>query len=211
MDTLTSADVASQQWTKLLETCFKRRIRPEHVRSALQELSSQQQLVGLKIANIILSSGSSSTNGIDPLLPAYLEQLLQQRLMDTADLLIVSLNRSQYVSRKTTTEGVGPSIQNNFSLQETVLALVARLYAAGERPKTTHEPRRAVRALAEWLLACNYYATELQIQGNGLYTPEPALTAVFESLGLLAITVLSNDSVKHILSQAGAKGMPHSV
>lgn len=204
---LESTQGATRKWRMLFATCFKRRIRADRTTEALRQLWDSEPIPRVHIVSIILTSGADSAIGVDPLIAAYLEQVLRVTSVDICDVLMALLSQSQYALKKpnslSTTEN---QPTDNSVLQESVFALLIRLFTSAEPSKPAHVSRRITRALAEWLTACNYHETVLQVQSEGLRAPEASVLAAFETLGTLTITVFSNGYMREDLPRAWSKG-----
>lgn len=192
MDPSTSGNQPVQQWSCLFEKCFNNRIRAGQITSALGELWDAKPIPGTQLVTIIFKSGAVSETSIDPLIPDYLTQLLRTTSVDICDILIALLAHSKYALRKSP----GSNAPLNDAFFENVLSFLLRLVAASERPKTMREARRTLRALGECLTACHSHETLLQMQSDGLRAPEPRVVTIFETLGTLAIALLSQPIVK---------------
>ena len=195
-------DDAAQKWATVITKCFRERILPERVKQAFKELWSTEPIEGVQLIARILMSGVQVTM-IDPLIPLYLEMVLEITSVDICSVLIALLAHSKYPIRNATEK---ITLLNDFAI-ENILGLLVRHVTTGERPKTAKEARRALEALAEWLAACNAHETVLQMQNEGIRTPEPGVVTLFEMLGTLAISLLSNQVVKEGLRNHLPKGL----
>lgn len=207
MHGMQSTDKATRQWRILFTTCFRRRIRADQVSDAFRELSKSEPIPGVRIASIIFTSGAHSSTGVDPLIAAYLEQVLHVTNVDICDVLMALLSQSQYALKKSGNHEATEDLPTDSSmLQESVFTLLVRLFTGSEQPKTAKESRRITRALVEWVAACNCRETVLQVQSAGLRAPEARVIAAFEALGTLIYAVFSHGSVRDDLLKAWSKG-----
>ncbi|GAB7356308.1 hypothetical protein MBLNU459_g7105t1 [Dothideomycetes sp. NU459] len=133
---------------------------------------------------------------------------MQITSMDMCDVLMALLSQSQYALKKSidqiTTNG---HALDNSVLQESVFDLLVRVFTAPKQSKAAQESRRVARALAEWLTACNYHETVLQVQSEGLRAPETGAIAAFEALGTLVIAVFSDAQFRDDIPRAWSKDL----
>lgn len=209
MIALAHNDTALKQWKSLVTTCFRRRIRADQLSEAFHEQWSRQQIPGASLVTLILESGSRSTSGIDPLIPAYLDEVLKVTSVDICDILVSLLARSRFALKNATDQASQVSSHDELLIQESVFAMLLRLVVGGDRPKTVQESRRAVRALMEWFTAFNYHEAMLQVQSDGLRTLEPGVVSSFETLGAIATSLFTNDITRNDISKSASKGCSH--
>lgn len=198
----------SSRWTTLFRHCYQRRYRPDLLDGAFRELAQEERIEGVNLAKIILLSAVQIPDGVDPLLPQYLECMLNLALVDTCDVLVALLLLSQYrLKPRNHVDFHNDWINVSAVTQESVLALLAGSFADGTKVKSFQASRRSCRALVYWLKACNTYDTMSQIHTEGgLQAPEPGLVLVFQALGTFAVMLLSNASVKTHLSSRWVEG-----
>lgn len=203
MGAAAQTETASKQWTVLITTAFRRRIRPDQLTEALHEQWCKARIPGTTLVSHILDSGARLSSGVDPLIPAYLDEVIKVTSIDVSDVLIALLSHSRYSSGS---QVVLKSPGYDLLLLESVLALLLRLLISGERPRTAQESRRAVRALAEWLTACNYHETMLQVQAEGLRAPDSSVISALETLGTLAYTLFTNKTTRQDILKSWSRG-----
>lgn len=194
-----------QQWKSLITTCFRQRIRPSQLTDAFTELWGSTKVPGTNLVSLVLTSGARPSNGVDPLIPAYLDELMKITSVDICDVMIALLSHSRY-GIKTSSDQVAFKSSHDLLLQESVFALLLRLLVNNERPITAQASRRALRALAEWMLACNYHDTMLQVHADGLQAPEPSAISALETIGTFAISLFTNEVTKKDLLQSWPQG-----
>ncbi|KAH0337691.1 mediator complex, subunit Med5, partial [Aureobasidium melanogenum] len=200
-----SATHAAEQWSTLFRTCFVHRIPASQLNKPFSELWSTQPIPGSQLASIIFTSGAS---GIDPLITEYLEQILRATTIDTCDILVALLAHTRYALKKNASTRT--SLSNAFF--EHILALLVRLVAAGERPKTAREARNVVRALGECLTACRAHEMVLLMQNvDVMQSPDPQVVTCFETLATLAIAVLNHPMVKADISDGWPQTMKDKI
>lgn len=202
----TATQDSLDQWTLLITAAFRQRIRADQLTEALQEQWSKASIPGTVLVSLILTSGAPISSGVDPLIPAYVDEILKVTTVDICDVLIALLSHSRYAIPKAGETVAPKSLQHDLLLQESVFALLLRLLINGERPRAAQESRRAVRALAEWLTACNDHESMLQVQAEGLRAPEPSVISAWETLGTFAISLLTNDTTRNILKSSWPQG-----
>lgn len=185
-----------EQWTTVIKTCFQKRYKSDQVVDAFQQLWKTHSISGQKLAEIILVSGAQPLVSFDPMVPAYIGQLLQLKLIDTGDILGALFSQSIYATDKTIDSNDDGKYLASTSMIEIILTLVANLYISGERPTTANESVSVFRSLDVWLKGCNTYETVMQIQAEGLHSPDAGLVQVFEAVGTFIVIFLSIPAVK---------------
>lgn len=196
----------TSQWSTLMTACFRQRIRADQLTEAFKEQWGKARIPGTVLVLLVLTSSARVASGVDPLIPAYVNEILKVTSVDICDVLIALLSHSQYAIKDPSAH-VGPKHTSPDSLlQETVFALLLRLLVNGERPRTVQESRRAVRAIAEWMTACNYHETMLQVQSEGLRTPETSVTSALETLGTFATSLLTTEMARTDIQKSWSQG-----
>jgi len=198
---------AVEQWTALITTAFKRRIRADQLTDALREQWSKTCIPGTVLVSLILTSGAPMSGGVDPLIPAYVNEVLAVTDVDVCDVLISLLSHSRYAIRKTNDKDGPKPLEHDLLLLESIFSLLLRLLVSEERPRTPKESRRAVRALAEWVAACNYHETILQVHAEGLQAPEPSVISALETVGTFAVSLLTNRVTRRDFLKSWSKGL----
>lgn len=196
---------ATKQWTSLITTSLRRRIRADQLSDALQELSASAPIPGATLVSLILTSGARVSNGVDPLIPAYLDEVLKTTGVDVCDVLVALLAHSRYAVQGLADHDESTSL-HDLLLQESIFTLLSRLVLSGKRPRTAQESRRAVRALAEWITSCNYHETMLQVQAEGLRTPGPAIITALETLGTFTVALFTNGITRKDMTETRSPG-----
>lgn len=205
-DAKSTTEKGTESWSRLVDDSFRRRLRPEQLAASIKDLWSSTRVPGAIIVSLFLKSGARIINGLDPLIPVYLEVLLASTSIDICDVLIALLAQTRYASKESADHQESTS-QYDLVLQENILALLSRQVLSGARPKVAQEARRAIRALAEWTAACNYRETMLQVQAEGLRQPEPATISALEALATFAATLLSTQISRNDLLGKHSKGL----
>lgn len=207
MDGPEQTQSATRQWTSLIAVCFRRRIRADQLTDAFTEQWSKAPVAGTTLASLIITSGARLSSGVDPLVPAYLNELLKVTSVDISDVMVALLSHSRYAMKVSPSDRFTFNSPYDLLLQESVFALLLRLFVNKERPKTAQESRRALRALAEWMIACNYHETMLQVQAEGLQTPDSSAITAMETVGAFAVSLLTNELTKKDLTNSWSQGL----
>ncbi|KAL1304591.1 hypothetical protein AAFC00_003560 [Neodothiora populina] len=189
---------AKKQWTSLITVAFRRRIRADQLTDAFAELWHKAHLPGAVIVSLILTSGARLSSGVDPLVPAYLDEVLKVTGVEICDVLIALLAQTRYASNNSVDQN-DPSAYD-LLLIESVFALLLRLTVNGKQPRTAQESRRGARALAEWLTACNYHETLLQVQSEGLRAPDLSVVSALEIIATFAMSLFANQIARNDMS-----------
>jgi len=193
-------DGGIESWSRAIKRCFTKRITPDLVVSAFETQYRQARISGYDLTTLIFKSAARPTTAIDPLVPRYINQLLQLLLINSKDVLEVTLETSRYADHSTSHNDSSPNIVLPPVVQETILNLLSNLYTTGDRPKSFKETQLAFPALLEWLSACVAFESVLQISSEGLQAPDTSTISVFEHVGYLAVVFLSSEKVKKFLA-----------
>ena len=201
-----TVQTAIKQWTALITAAFRRRIRPDQLTEAFTEQWTKSRIPGVALVSIVLTSGAPISSGVDPLVPAYVDELLKVTSLDLCDVMVALLANSRYAVKNAGGGGDSSPIVHDLLLLESIFALLSRSLVHSGRPRTAKESRRAVRALTEWITACCYNETMLQVQADNLRAPEPSVISAFETIGAFAVSLLTNEPVKRDIERSWPKG-----
>ena len=183
---------ALRDWTTVVRKCFIARHDPQAVKDALQTLHNRSPLDGGTLVLLVLRSGAKIPDMVDPLIPAYLLQLLRTNILDSDQILTTLLSCLTLDDQKQ--QSLAP-----FVVQESVLSLLSNVYALEERPRRQLEVLRCFRSLSSWFKACNAFEANMQMNVDGLQAHSPGLLSVYEALGTLAVVMFSSTRVKKLL------------
>lgn len=201
-----SDNAAVLQWTKVLNTCFAQRLRPEEVEDALQECLKAAPIAGSELATLLLTCGGQSDFDCDPLLSIYLAHWLKSDLLQPADVLEALLQVSPYYTPTDGSQSDPPIPGISPAAQDVAFSLLPALYNSGDHPRNSTESARTFRALLSWLQAYNAFETIRQIDAGGAYNPDSNVVAAYENLGTFVAVMLSSTVVKKHLVSSIPKG-----
>lgn len=200
----------SELWSTFLDGCLARRIQDDQFTTLVKQLYRRSPIIGIKLANILLEEQKSIPGVLDPLIPVYVELLLEHGRINSADLL-GALYKHSKSSVKTPSQDedtpVEPDDQayNVLELESTVFDVVSRAYSpGGGKPASQDEARAALKLLAEWLNATVATGASLvEVVDPQVFVET---ISVYNSLGALSIAMLENIKVIGIVDTALQKG-----
>lgn len=199
-------EAAIRKWELVLGQCYLRRLQAPQVASALDELWKLRRIPGLSLAKIALKAGAQYTSGNDPLTTGLVAHLVAVEMIAPHQLLEASLKLSQFSAA---TQQIGDTLNvssySNSTLESNLVMLATR-YLSTDRTVSNVEATSTLSALGNWIDAVNTYETMLSVQTDALQNRDPALVTIFEALGNLLVTFLSNDKIKSTLKQRVSTG-----
>jgi mediator of RNA polymerase II transcription subunit 5 len=193
----------SAQWTHLLDRCLERRVRGEQFSSLVGQLHRRTPIFGAKLAEILITRQGLLPRMLDPLLPVYVEALLERGRINSAELLAALYRHSRAAARPEGQEEEAKQEQeqklyNSAELESNVFDVLTRAYLPdGSRPKTQDETRGVLVLLTEWLNAHVARGTALADETDHQVLVDAM--SVFESFGALSIAMLENARVSGVI------------
>lgn len=200
----------TELWTRFLDGCLERRVREEQFNPLVMKLHRRSPIIGLKLADILISRQRLMPGIVDPLLTDYAESLLDHGRISSADLLGALYKHSRASAKPESQENQssekgGKPAYNPAELESAILNILMRAYLPdGKRPASQDETRIALRVLAEWLNTIASQGTALMQEVDHQIIVEAL--SVFDSIGALSIAMLENPKVIGIVDTALHKG-----
>ncbi|KAK6431859.1 hypothetical protein LTR95_011978 [Oleoguttula sp. CCFEE 5521] len=196
------SDSPSKGWSLALSNALKRHVRAEQL--PLRELPAKFPATARDIADsVILIHDVESDSFINPLIPNYIEALILCGSTGISDVLLSLLRHSAFIKHspgehEDALASVFPSLEEQIFSLLRVLVVNARLQTAQWRSKAT------VFALTRWLNEArkvNEREVGKQLSAGLMAAGASTHTGIFESLGLLAISIFGQPTFRDIEKQ----------
>lgn len=194
-------DRQAGQWAALVAKSFELRHPVEHFAALAAALSRKNVRVpGNNILKTLLKLQGSTTSGIDPLVPQYVEFFLSQRWLEEPDLLQVLLEPFGTRLKNNTTSSAHDAQNSSDSaltvspqLEDTLFTLAVNRLISEQKPATTKESHRIIKAMITWLefVTSPDSGALLNLQHFAHETMNLLLT-----LSVLVISMLNNEKIR---------------
>ena len=207
-----------EEWERLVSRCLQQRLPPAKLEKFATLLTARTPLSPASLADILLRPRSPAVTGFDPLIPLYVERLLESNRLRLPDILLVLLQRSRYhhssgvadVEREEDALATDARWHNSAELEETILLRVARILMLARAPQTRAEGWSLLKTAADWMTAVVASSTRDQMMRDMSGSTAPVLTpddmAVTDALGTFVVALVENLRIVNLLSGPGPKG-----
>ncbi|KAK6425366.1 hypothetical protein LTR95_016281, partial [Oleoguttula sp. CCFEE 5521] len=192
----------SEGWSVALSNAAKRHIRPEHL--PLRELAARHPATPRDIADaVILLHDVESDSFVNPLIPKYIEVLVLSGSTRISDVLLSLLQHSAFVKHSPSEHE--DSLASVFpSLEEQVFSLLRVLVINSKLPVSQWRSKATTFALTRWLHEArkvNEREVGKQLSAGLMAAGASTHTGIFESLGLLVISIFGQPTFREIEKQ----------
>jgi mediator of RNA polymerase II transcription subunit 5 len=207
-------EAVGKQWSRFLDRCLEKRVRPALFEPAANELYGKYPIPGRKLAGLLLRPRRPSSNTVDPRIIIYFELLLALKKVDASDVLIAAFEFSRDHPPKPGEEAV-PSKddqsrwQNPSELEEVIFHRLHKAFSTGERPVSNTEAFGTVAVVSKWMSAMvTSHTSDSMIQAmSGIQQhPQQQSINVREGLGLLVVGLIENVKILELLNNGQLKG-----
>lgn len=167
-------------WARFIETCLRKRKTIEEFESLVRAQFNVTPIASSELAQVILKRRSLPSLFVHPLVPRYVERLLQLARLEVHDVLLSLLEYSPYVSK--TEPGVSDTEKSDKRINRPdtpgspdtikdlhleVLHRVARLIANGWEPQKARW-LRTMKVISQWMSSIATYTGSLQAEDNAV-------------------------------------------
>lgn len=200
------AEVAA--WSRFIEQCVLKRKTVEDFESLAKVQSSKSPITSSELAQLLSKPQSSSSPFSHPLIPRYVERLIQLNRLEIHDVLLTSLEFSPYTSDtedsknsvETSKNRTGPpnvigSAETSKDLQLDILHRIARILANGPGLQGARL-WKTIRAIARWM-------SSIAVQGAA---PSPDESAVQVAVGTMFPALVGCETVSRALATSIPEG-----
>jgi hypothetical protein len=193
------------QWTTLLTHSLTRRLPAPTFSRFAALLALRAPLPAPALADLLLRPTPSQHHTLDTRVPLYIHALLDTDLLDVAAVLRALVAHSSLRD----SEGGPLRWASSGVHEEAVVYGVAKLVAAGSRPRTQGEAVAVLRALTEWMGMLRLAAAAEEVMremgaGNGVRDQETAV--VRGAVAALVVAVVENERVGEVVRRGCKRG-----
>ncbi|KAH0556049.1 hypothetical protein GP486_006012, partial [Trichoglossum hirsutum] len=197
-------------WKKFLQRNLLARTPAVKFEDLVKVMSSRYPLPGPSIADVFLEPRSAPSPIIDPLLPLYVERLLNLDLIDVPDILRVLLRNSHLHDSTGQARDGGNGFENSLEFEDAILSRAARFLASTQRPKNIPETWATLSTVSRWMSAVVTADVRDDMMdringGAGATGVQPDAMALREAIGNLVLAVSGNPKVLGVLGRSGHK------
>ncbi|KAI9867326.1 MAG: mediator complex subunit [Trichoglossum hirsutum] len=190
-------------WKKFLHRNLLARTPAVKFEDLVKVLSSRYPLPGSSIADVFLEPRSEPSPIIDPLLPLYVERLLNLDLIDGPDVLRVLLRNSHLHDSTGQGRDGGNGFENSLEFEDAILSRVARFLASAQRPKNIPETWATLSTVSRWMSAIVTADVRDDMMdrisgGAGATGVQPDAMALREAVGNLVLAISGNPKILDI-------------
>lgn len=206
----------NELWTKLISHALHTRLPAPKLSAFALRLAQTNPLPPRQIANLLLRPQSDSGSSVDPLVPLYVANLLQNgELIDTAGVLVALLKFSTLASGRDKRlaeegkqnihhSGAGVRWENSYVEDEAILYGIAKAVSGGLRPTGREEASGILKALNEWMKVLGA-GQEMMELAEGHENAQETM-AIRVAVGAVLVASLENQTVVEILTKGCPKG-----
>ncbi|WPH01014.1 mediator of rna polymerase ii transcription subunit 5 [Acrodontium crateriforme] len=197
LDATAPVDPAAQQWHSFFHAAFRKCVQASNLEIALSELVRRNRLPPAEIANILMGFRARDRGFDVSLLFQYAKLLLRTKCIGTADVLLAMLRRSKFTrpAARIRTDACRAGLPTS---EERMFTLITQLYLRGEIIVNPRDAHRLIYAIVRWMRTVVEYETTKQLETTGLHSPDVLTSGMYEALGSLALTVLSQRGIRII-------------
>jgi mediator of RNA polymerase II transcription subunit 5 len=208
-----------ESWSGFIAHCLHRRLTPDRFGKYAQQHHSRSPLSPNRLADVLLRPTEHDTECLDPLIPQYVQILLQADLIDVAAVLKGLLRYSTFqhneIQKATREGGEEGDIErlrwNNSHVQEEALIYgMTKIVSSEARPKNENESLGLIVMLREWMevltIAAEHEVNVLHDLGTTSEGSGPEAVAVRIAFGTLLVATSENMRVLKILRKGCPKG-----
>ncbi|KAI9761154.1 MAG: hypothetical protein M4579_001201 [Chaenotheca gracillima] len=210
------------KWTKFIDRCLQARIRADKFDSLVACLRNETTIASAHLSAICLKPRARAAVSVDPLIPTYVERLLDADLISASDVLRTLLRHSSFAQSSAVVDSHGEqdgkngeapraTWRNPVELEEGILFRVSRQISAGRLPKTVQETRNILRATSAWMstvVAANAREEMAQDMNVGLGGSTLSESLIIrEAVGMLVVSLGENGRVASVLEDSCPKDL----
>ncbi len=165
-------------WTRFIEQCVLKRKSVKDFESLVKTFSTTNPTTSSGLAAILLKPRSLPSPFAHPLIPRYIERLLEGNRLAVHDVLLTLLDASPYAARtekpneknqerhfdKSNAPNTTDAVKD---LRLDILHRIAKLFAGGWAPHTA-EWWRSVKALSQWMSSIATHSEGFQLGEDAL-------------------------------------------
>ncbi|KAI9801411.1 MAG: hypothetical protein M1825_003390 [Sarcosagium campestre] len=203
---------AIKDWGRFLDRCLLARVPADDFETLARELQgvTSTPIRGSQLCEIFLRPRSRAAVSVDPLVPIYVDRLLNLSLVSITDVLRTLLKNSRFhhsSGASTTTEnenGEPTKVYNPPDLEEIVLLRVRLAFTTGRWPQNSQDILGTLKAISRWMSSIVAAGTKDEmmqdINGGTNHQVAPESIAIRDAVGLMALALAENAKVMSVLS-----------
>ncbi|KAI8934400.1 mediator complex subunit [Plenodomus lindquistii] len=202
-----------KDWELCLDGCLERRLPRDVFAAVIAQLHAKSPLPGRRIATLLLRPRSAGISSVDPRIYVYTEQLLESKIVNTADVLVSAFRYSKDRLPKSSESSKGAQWHSPPELEENIFHRLSKAFATEERPFSNNEGIATLMVVTRWMQAMvTSHTSDTMIQAmSGIQQqPQQQSVSVREGLAVLIVGIIENSKILQLLSHPKAKDIRKS-
>lgn len=204
------AKAFTSTWTALLSACLKKRIPVDNFEAFAENLTERNvKPQPSECMKTIVDSQYTSTSGVDPLVPLYVECMLKNNWLEESELLqTLFKNFQKRMEDSNKRLSSSPEIASDakymsLQLEEILFTLAVNGFGSGMKPATSKEANTTLKIATSWISAL-IVADRSMLMNSESLTQQVFMTRV--ALGTLMVALLGNAKIREVLDPSSATG-----
>jgi len=157
-------------------------------------------LPGYQLSKILFEHRLVPESGIDPLVPLYIEEVLNLGLLEGQDVLPSTETFHGLANRPACV------YNSQMDFEEAILNVLIEAYASGNRPRTARELQQTLELLSNRISAVASANTQAMMDSDVFRQPSQQELYLHEAFGILLVAILESPSTTQMLNTALSYG-----